>query len=390
MTDLLVRLFIKNRDNTSDSAVRGAYGILASIVGIICNIMLCICKMLIGMLSGSMAIISDGFNNLSDAASSIIGLVGIKLSQKPADDDHPFGHGRYEYIAALIVAFLILEVGISCFKSSFDKIRNPEDITFSTVSVIVLVLSILVKLWLSFFNRRLGHRIDSKVMEATAKDAIGDVFVTSATVISLIVIRFTSLNIDGYVGCAVSVMVLIAGFNVARDTIEPILGEAVPAELCNKISSFVESYKGVEGTHDLIVHSYGPSKRMASIHVEVRNDIDFNYAHELVDRIERDMIHTNGIFLVIHTDPIDVSENVLKYRNVVSEIVTSVDSRASIHDFRMVSGQSRTNLIFDLVAPFEYKDDKKEALVAEVSRKVTEYDSRFFCVITVENSFVRQ
>lgn len=389
MTELLVKLFVKDKDNTTDSHVRSAYGVLTGIVGIICNVLLCALKMIIGTLANSMAVIADGFNNLSDAASSVIGLVGVKLSEKPADEEHPFGHGRYEYIAALVVAFLILEVAITCAKDSFAKILAPEDITFSTVSVIALGCSILIKLWLSFFNGKLGKRVNSAVMEATSKDAIGDVFVTAATVISLLVLRFTGLNIDGFVGCAVSIMVFIAGINVARETIEPLLGEAAPTELYDEISQFVESYKGIVGTHDLIVHSYGPTKRMASIHAEVRDDSDILDAHELIDKIERDIRHKLGIFLVVHMDPVDVSEDTLQYKDTVAAIVSEVEPRATIHDFRMVDGKKRINLIFDLVAPFEYKDDKKKQLIADVCRRVAATDPRFCCVITVENSFVQ-
>lgn len=370
-------------------AIREKYGVFASIVGIICNVILSASKFIIGLFAGSVAIIADAFNNLSDAASSIISLVGIKLAGKPADEEHPFGHGRYEYIAALIVAFLILTVALDCFKDSVSKIFNPEEVVFSYISVIVLGLSICVKLWLSFFNRYIGRKVDSQVCLATSKDALGDVFVTGATLISLLVLKIFAVDIDGYVGTGVSVMIFIAGIGVARDTVEPLIGGATPLELYEQITEKVESYEGIVGSHDLIVHSYGPTKRMATIHAEVRNDANIEHTHETIDLIERETLRDLGVFLVIHMDPIAVDdEEVVARREVMELIVKELEPQASIHDFRVVKGEKRTNLVFDVVVPFSLSDIGKKELIFEIQRTVKATDPTLECVITVENSFV--
>ena len=272
MIQFLVRRFVKNHEDTENPDVRTAYGILSSVVGIFCNVLLFGVKMTIGTLMRSMAVMADAFNNLSDAASSVIGFVGVKMANKPADKDHPFGHGRMEYIAALIVSFLVIEVGITFFKSSIEKIRNPEELAFSWISFIILALSVGVKLWLSVFNRVLGRRIDSKVMLATAADSMGDVITTTATLVSIIVCRFSGVNIDGVVGLIVSIVVIMSGISIARDTLEPLIGKGVDPKLYGEIKELVESYDGIVGTHDLIVHNYGPGRSMASIHAEVPRD----------------------------------------------------------------------------------------------------------------------
>ena len=383
MTNLLEKLFIKDKKD------RSAYGVLAGIVGIICNVFLFAGKLIIGLLINSSAVMTDSFNNLSDAASSVISLVGAKLAAKPADKEHPFGHGRYEYIVALIVSFIILEVGISCFKTSIDKIFHPEDLNISLIALIILIVSVFVKIWLSLFNRKLGKKIDSKVLLATARDALGDVFVTSTTIVSLLIYRFLDLNVDGYMGCIVAILVLWAGISVARDTIEPLLGEAVPEELYKEICEKVCSYEGIEGTHDLIVHSYGPARRMASVHAEIKNTLSIETAHEIVDKIEQDVIRDLNIFLVIHMDPIDTdNEAVQSTRKIISDTVKEKDPSASIHDFRMVSGTDQINLIFDLVLPYSYKKEECRKFTEELEGKLKKIDQRYNCVITVEHSYV--
>lgn len=383
MTSLLEKLFIKDKNN------RSAYGVLAGIVGIICNVFLFAGKLIIGLLINSSAVMTDSFNNLSDAASSVISLVGAKLAAKPADKEHPFGHGRYEYIVALIVSFLILEVGISCFKTSIDKIFHPEDLNISLIALIILIVSVFVKIWLSLFNRKLGKKIDSKVLLATARDALGDVFVTSATIVSLLIYRFLDLNVDGYMGCIVAILVLWAGISVARDTIEPLLGEAVPKELYKEICEKICSYEGIEGIHDLIVHSYGPARRMASVHAEIKNTLSIETAHEIVDKIEQDVIRDLKIFLVIHMDPIDTdNEAVQSTRKTISDAVKEKDPSASIHDFRMVSGTDQINLIFDLVLPYSYKKEECRKFSDDLEETLKKIDQRYNCVITVEHSYV--
>lgn len=391
MTDLLVKIFIKNREDIQNPKVRTAYGILSSIVGICCNVLLFGVKLAAGLLMNSISVMADAFNNLSDAASSIISFIGVKLAGRPADQEHPFGHGRYEYISALIVAFLVLQVGFSCFKSSFEKILHPEAVSFQPVMVAVLCISILLKLWMAFFNKKLGKRINSKVMQATAADSTGDVLITGATILSLIIGKITNLAVDGYMGVIVSVVVLIAGFNIAKDTLEPLLGEAVDREVYDKITSKVESYEGIVGSHDLIVHNYGPTHSMATIHAEVPNDADIEAAHELIDRIEREVLRDLDIFLVIHMDPVEVKDqNVVDKKLFVAELVKELEPRASIHDFRMVNGENQINLIFDLVIPYSYQKEEEMRLVHELMQRMKEVDSRYECVMNIENSYVQE
>lgn len=391
MTEFLVRRFVKDSDRIDDSKVRTSYGILASVVGIISNILLFAVKAAVGAVLGSIAVIADAFNNLSDAASSIISFVGVRLADKPADKEHPFGHGRYEYIAAFIVAFMIIEVGITFVKSSWGKIIDPGKLSFNFLSVVFLCATILVKVWLSLFNRKLGDRINSTVMKAAAADALGDVLTTSATIAALLIYRFFGWNIDGYMGIVVAGVVIIAGFNIAKDTLKPLLGEAADPGISKKIQKMVESYEGILGSHDLIVHNYGPTQCMATIHAEVPNDVDIEKSHELIDRIEREVTKKTGVFLVIHMDPVEVkNEKVLKFRSMLFSILNEIDPKVSAHDFRMVWGDEQINLIFDLVVPREYDDKKQEILAEMIMKKVQEKDHRCQCVMTIEYSFIAE
>lgn len=391
MTNFIVKHFIKDYEKTNKMSVRTAYGLVASIVGIFCNVLLFVVKFVIGIGLHSVSVMADGFNNLSDAGSSIISFVGVKLANKPADDEHPFGHGRMEYIAALIVSFLVIEVGFSFMKDSIGKISEPADLQFRMLSVVILILSIGVKLWLGMFNRNLGKRINSKVMMAAATDSMGDVLATSATIVSMLVFYFTKVNIDAFVGIGVSLVIMWAGIGIARDTLEPLLGEAVPADVYKQITEFVESYDGVLGTHDLIVHNYGPGKSMASVHAEVPNNVDVEISHEIIDRIERDILKELGIFLVIHMDPIEINNEQLDQakRQVVST-VKALDAALSIHDFRMVDGENQINLIFDLVVPTAYGKEKQKEVCRELRKKMRDMDERYQCVIQVENSFIAE
>lgn len=389
MSELLVKWFVKDYENVEEMSVRTAYGVLASVTGIFCNVILFAVKWVVGYLLHSISVMADAFNNLSDAGSSIIGLVGVKMASKPADEDHPFGHGRIEYIAALIVAFFVLQVGFTFFKDAAAKIIEPEELRFQTVSVVILILSVGVKLWLGLFNRKLGKRIDSKVMLATAADSMGDVITTSATILSLIFWRVSGINIDGFIGIGVSLVVMWAGIGIARDTLEPLIGKPVSAEEYERITKFVEQYDGIVGSHDLIVHNYGPGKSMASIHAEVPNDTDVEVSHEIIDRIERDAIKNLGLFLVIHMDPIETKdEYVLSVKERVLKTLDAVDPKVSIHDFRLVDGKDQINLIFDMVVPFEYDKKKQEELKTSVKKLLQLVDERYQCVITVERSYV--
>ena len=389
MTDFFVKRFVKDYEDTEKVSVRTAYGVLASVTGIFCNVLLFLVKGSIGLMLHSLSVTADAFNNLSDAGSSVIGLVGVKMASKPADKEHPFGHGRLEYIAALVVAFLVLEIGFTFFKESIGKIRSPQEMNFQMLSVGILILSIGVKLWMAYFNRKLGKRIDSKVMLATATDAMGDVVTTSATIASLLIFHFTGWNVDGIVGLAVSLIVMWAGVGIAKDTLEPLLGEAVTPEEYDRISRFVEGYDGIVGSNDMIVDRYGPGRSLASIHAEVPNDVDIEESHEIIDRIEREAVKKLGIFLVIHMDPVETRDKkVLETRHKVEQILEALDPEVSIHDFRMVSGKDQNNLIFDMVVPFEYDGKKQEELKKSVAKLLRLTGENYQCVITVERSYV--
>lgn len=388
MTRLLVKLFVKNYKDVQNLAVRSSYGMLASVTGIIANILLFIVKLVIGFLLHSVSVMADAMNNLSDAASSIISFIGVKMASKPADKDHPFGHGRIEYIAAFIVAFIILQVGFSFLQSSIAKIRNPEELVFNGVSIIILSLSIVVKLWLGFFNYTLGKRINSTMLKATSTDSFGDVVVTLFTIISIVVYQIFDWNIDGYAGILVSIFVMYAGFSIAKDTLAPLIGEAVDPEMIQLITDKVESYEGIVGTHDLIVHNYGPGKSMASIHVEVPNDVDIDTSHEIIDTIEREVLKELNVFLVIHMDPIETKdERVLFYKGMVLSILFKIDGDLEIHDFRLIDEKGIINLIFDLVVPYRYNESQIEELEKRLLQCIEEKDSKCTCIVTIEKSF---
>lgn len=391
MTELLVKRFVKEYDQVEKVSVRTAYGVLASIVGIFCNILLFAVKVAVGVILHSVSVTADAFNNLSDAGASIISLVGVKMAEKPADADHPFGHGRVEYISAFIVAFIIMQVGFTFFKDAFAKIKEPEAIKFQVVSVVILTASLAVKLWLGLFNKKLGKRIDSQVLKATGADALNDVLITSATIISLLCWRIAGINIDGWVGIIVALAVMWAGLGIAKDTLEPLIGQAVTMETYQKITDFVERYDGIVGSHDLIVHNYGPNRSMASIHAEVPNDVDIEVSHEIIDRIEREAREELGIFMVIHMDPIETKNEVtLETRTKVVQIIEQLDPEVSIHDFRMVEGKEQINLIFDMVVPRRYSHKEQDELRQRVANTLHREDPRYQCVITAENSFVAE
>lgn len=389
MTEFLVRKFVKNYEQTEDVQVRTSYGVLSSMVGIFCNVLLFGTKLTIGLLMHSIAVMADAFNNLSDAASSVISFVGVKMAEKPADEEHPFGHGRIEYIAALVVAFLVIQVGFSLFKSSFAKLRNPDELAFELVPFLILIFSVGLKLWMGLFNRKLGRRIDSKVMLATSADSMGDVVTTSATILSILICCITKVNIDAIAGLLVSLLVVWAGIGIAKDTLEPLIGQATDPELAKRIRERVESYEGINGTHDLIVHNYGPNRSMASIHAEVPRDRDIEISHEIIDRAEREVSRELGIFLVIHMDPVEVrDERVLAVKGELEKVLQEIDPEITFHDFRMVWGENQINLIFDILVPFCYDGEKQKNLKKTIRNKIKQIDPRFECVITVDKSYV--
>lgn len=359
MTKLLIRLFAGG--DPKQAATRAKTGKLSGTVGIICNVLLCALKLLIGMVSGSVSITADAMNNLSDATSSVVTLVGFRLAEKPADDDHPYGHARYEYLSGLAVAAMIVVIGFELAKTSVEKIINPASVVLSMPLVLVLTGSILVKLWLFWFNRQLGKRIGSDALLATATDSRNDVAATAAVFLAVVVEHFTTWRIDGFIGLGVAVFILYSGVSMAKQTISPLLGETASPELQRLILDVVRSEPKILGYHDLMVHDYGPGQRFASIHVEMDEKESALECHELIDNLERICLKAHNIHLVIHYDPVVTDDpELMRMRELVQEFLRTLDSRISIHDFRMVQGKENTNLIFDMALPGELMHQQKE------------------------------
>ncbi len=384
MTNLLVRLFVKNSNNTSDPAVRENYGKMASIVCIVLNMVLSAGKITLGLLSGAISVTADGFNNLTDCGSNVVSLISFKVAGKPADKEHPFGHQRIEYISAMIVAFIVLMLAVELASESFNKIFNPEPSEMSYLMLGVLAFSVLVKVWMFFFNRKLGKTVDSEVLKATATDSLTDAISTTAVTVAVIISHFVNFNLDGYMGLAVAVVIAWAGIDILKDTMSKLLGQAPDKTLIEGIRSRIMAYEGVLGIHDLAVHNYGPHKYYASVHVEVDAKVPTMESHDLMDRIERDFAENTDIVLIIHSDPVvtdDPEINLLKQK--VTEMVTSIDERFRIHDFRAVKGVTHTNLIFDVAIPFDTKLSAEE-IKTRISQLVSAYDPTLFVVATVE------
>ena len=390
MTKLLVKLFVNDADNTGDPDVRARYGMLSGVVGIICNIFLTAAKFVVGTLTGSIAITADAANNLSDAGSSVVNLLGFKLASRPADEEHPFGHGRIEYICALAVSFLVLMMGGELIRSSVDKIIHPEPVQFSAAAVIVLILSIAVKIWMALFNRNIGRRIDSPAVGAVMMDSLSDTAATTVSMAALILSKFTTLPVDGYLGIVVALFIVYTGISIFKDTMSVLLGSVPDPKLVKSLEEEILSYDGVVGVHDLIVHDYGPSRVFASAHAEVSASDNIMVCHDTIDRIERDIKRKFKIDMVIHMDPIVVDdEKVNELRLKIAGIVKSVNPDFTMHDFRMVEGPTHTNLIFDLVIPHKC-DMKKMEIFDRVNSRVRELGENYYSVITIENSFVEQ
>jgi len=384
MTSLLTRLFVKNYENCEDAAVRTSCGKLAGWVGIFCNILLFIGKLTIGVLSGSVSITADAINNLSDASSSIVTLLGFKLASKPADEKHPYGHYRIEYFAGLAVSVLIIFIGVELVKSSINKIIHPEAVEFSIYIVVVLVASILLKLWMALFNTKVGKHINSATLIATAADSRNDVISTTAVLIACIIGKIFGIAIDGYIGLLVALFIIWSGMGIAKDTISPLLGEAPDEELVHKIAGEICSDEKVLGVHDLIIHDYGPGRRFASAHVEVDYREDVMETHEHIDDIERHVKKTLGTELVLHYDPIVTdNEELNELKGKVIEVLHNMDSRFAIHDFRIVPGNMHTNVIFDMVTPNEYLN-KTEELKEKINNLIQFGDKKYFAVITFD------
>ena len=388
MTQFLIRCFIKRPDDVKDAAVRTAYGNLASLVGMACNILLCIGKLLAGTLFGSIAIMADALNNLSDASSNVVSLIGFRLAAKAPDAEHPYGHARYEYLAGLVVSVTILAIGLSLLKESALKVLHPTPVAFSWLSIGVLAASILVKLWLSGFNRAVGKKINSETLMATAADSRNDVLTTGAVLLSTILCSLTGYGIiDGIMGVGVAAFILWSGWGLVMDTLSPLLGESPSPELVEHIERTVMSYPGVLGMHDLMVHDYGPGHQFASLHVEFPAETDPLTAHDVIDNIEKDFLQKDRLQVTIHYDPIvtaDASVGVLRAR--LKEHARQLDPQLSIHDLRIVPGDSHTNVLFDLVFPAGYTGDIDQML-AKMCQFVKEQDPKYCCVVKVEQSY---
>ena len=388
MTQFLIRCFIKRPDDVKDAAVRTAYGNLASLVGMACNILLCIGKLLAGTLFGSIAIMADALNNLSDASSNVVSLIGFRLAAKAPDAEHPYGHARYEYLAGLVVSVTILAIGLSLLKESALKVLHPTPVVFSWLSIGVLAASILVKLWLSGFNRAVGKKINSETLMATAADSRNDVLTTGAVLLSTILCSLTGYGIiDGMMGVGVAAFILWSGWGLVMDTLSPLLGESPSPELVEHIERTVMSYPGVLGVHDLMVHDYGPGHQFASLHVEFPAETDPLTAHDVIDNIENDFLKKDRLQVTIHYDPIvtaDASVGVLRAR--LKEHARQLDPRLSIHDLRIVPGDSHTNVLFDLAFPAGYTGDIDQML-AKMCQFVKEQDPKYCCVVKVEQSY---
>ena len=388
MTQLLIRLFIRRPNSPQDPRVRAAYGNLASVVGMVCNILLCLGKFVVGTLFGSIAITADALNNLSDASSNIVSLVGFKLAAKAPDAEHPYGHARFEYLAGLVVSVTILGIGFSLLKESVTKVLHPTPVQFGWLTVAVLVVSILVKLWMSGFNRTIGRIISSETLIATAADSRNDVLSTAAVLVAAILCRVTGWDVlDGLMGVGVAVFILISGWGLVMDTLSPLLGETPSPELVAHIERTVMSYPGVLGVHDLMVHDYGPGHQFASLHVEFPAESDPLTAHDVIDNIERDFLKKDNLQVTIHYDPIvtsDAKVGVLRTR--LTEHLRQLDPQLSIHDLRIVPGDTHTNVLFDLAFPAGYTGDT-DAVMAEMCRFVTGQDPNYSCIIKLEQSY---
>lgn len=391
MTKWLIHLFVKDADRVQELSVRTAFGVLAGCVGIAVNLLLCAAKFFIGMVSGSIAIQADAMNNLSDIGGSVVTLIGFRAAGKPADEQHPFGHARIEYIAAMAVAFLVLLVAVELAKESVAKIIAPAAVQFDFLTVGVLLGSILAKLWLGRFTAHIGKRISSKAMQAASMDSLSDVISTGAILVSVLIAYVFQVNLDGYMGVIASLFVLYTGIAILKDTISVLLGEAPDADMVNELQERLLSYEGVLGIHDMIIHNYGPGRIIATVHAEVDSREDILEIHETVDKAEREIGKTMGIMLTIHMDPVAVHDE--NYHIVYEQIRRAVqDTRADLtfHDFRMVPGENQINLIFDLVIPHGLRGEESLQIKRSIKERLRQVDERYQCVITIDSDYVRR
>lgn len=389
MVTLLAKFFIDPNEDPKGEAVRRVYGMLCSMVGIGLNLVLFAGKYLAGVLSGSIAITADAFNNLSDAGSSLITLIGFKFAGMKADAEHPFGHGRFEYISGFLVAAAIILMGFELFKSSIEKILHPSPVDTGLLSMAILVVSVGVKLYMNFYNRSIGKRIGSAAMKATAADSLSDAVATSVVLFSMLVMKVTGLEVDGWCGLLVALFILYAGYNAAKDTISPLLGQPPEPELIERIKEITLAHKEIVGIHDLVVHDYGPGRLMISLHGEVLGNGDIFELHDVIDQAEKELKERLGCDAVIHMDPIAADdEEVNQMKEAVTELVTSIDDSITLHDFRMVKGPTHTNLIFDVVIPFKSELGDREAVQKIQELVSARWGDNYFTVVNVDHSYV--
>ena len=381
MTKLLIKHFVKDKK-------RESYSYLSGFVGILCNVLLCVIKFIIGTITNSVSITADAMNNLADASSNIFTIAGARLASKPVDDEHPFGHGRMEYISALVVSFLIFLMSFELGKSSVEKIINPQDTKFSIVSLIILIVAVLVKLWMGFFNNKLYKMSGNINLKAVMKDCLNDCISTFATIVALLVSHFTEFKmIDGIIGSCVAVIIFFAGVEIVKDVIGLLLGKPPEKELVDGIEEIVMSKEEIIGLHDLIVHDYGPGRIIASVHAEVPYDMDILKIHDVIDNVEQEIANKLNIIICIHMDPVVTNdETVNKYKNFVAEVIKDYNEEFSFHDFRMVQGETHTNVIFDLVVPHSFANNKKQ-IAKDIKSLINAKQNNLFAVITVEHKF---
>jgi cation diffusion facilitator family transporter len=389
MTRFLIALFIKDPRSTEDPAVRECYGFLGNTVGILCNLILFAAKFAVGSFSGSIAIIADAFNNLSDLSSNGISLLGFKLSNKPADDEHPFGHGRLEYLSGLVVSFIIILVGIEFIQSSVQRILHPDAVALNAAILVILGLTILIKLWMSLFYKKISVLISSVAVKANSRDSLNDALITGAALLSLIISKLSSLALDGYIGLALALFILYTGIGMTKEILDPLLGQPPDPVLVKRIEDILMSYDEIIGVHDLIVHNYGPGRVIASVHAEVPAGSDFLRIHDTIDLAERKIAEELRIRFVIHMDPVNTGdERTQELLAVTQDVVSKLNDSLSIHDFRIVPGETHTNLVFDLVVPHSFKESGEKKLKDELSAALKSIDPSLFAVVTIDRSFV--
>ena len=389
MLNFLINILIKDKDNIQDKKVRENYGLLAGMIGIVSNLFLVALKVTIGLIINSLAVVADGLNNLSDSVSSVVSLISFKISNKPPDKGHPFGHGRIEYVSALVVSFLILLVGYEILKQSIGNIINPQQLEFDPLLIGFLILSVFVKVWQMLVNRTVGKKINSDTLIATSTDSRNDVLVTTGMISAIIISYLFNINIDGYISLIIGLFILYSGFNIGKEVVSVLLGQSIKKEDADKIKAAVMKYEGILGVHDLISHTYGPTYSMVSLHAEVAENVSIEISHELIDKIEREVGQELGIFLVIHMDPVTMNDERLeKLKVVVADVLKEFEGELSAHDFRLVDGHDQINFIFDLELPFGFDESLKPGLEDKLIEEVKKRDSRYNLVVNMEYSFI--